>query len=104
MDGVDNFQIIAEEIVAVCGENFESAVMDGKVDENYMDHSITCINSDGIATSNLLASSQRRLVFNELTTIRDEMAADDQEKWTGYRFEINKNGTFKFNVTYGDWD
>ncbi|MDZ7924509.1 MAG: hypothetical protein U5M23_10685 [Marinagarivorans sp.] len=40
--------------------------------------------------------------IDTLTIMRDEMSANGQEKWTGYRFEINRNGTFKFNVTYGD--
>lgn len=101
MDSVDNFQILAEEIVAVCGENFESAVMDGKVGENYIDHSIKCLDSEGKESSHLMVLDRTWVVFDTLMIMRDEMSADGQEKWTGYRFEVNKNGTFKFNVTYG---
>ncbi len=104
MDSVDNFQIIAEEIVAVCRENFESATIDGHLSERYMDHSVTCINSDGVKNSKLLDEEREDFVFDALLNVRDEMSANGQEKWTGYRFEVNKNGTFKFNVTYGDWD
>ena len=100
MEQVDNFQVLAEEIISVCGDYFEKAIMDGKVDENYMDHRIICIDSDGNENLKLLKINKTEIVFDALYSIRENMSSNGEEKWTSYKFEINKSGALKFNVSY----
>ncbi len=99
---VDNYQVIAQEIVSLCPANFDQAQLSGDLSEDgVVGIRLKCASSGDISKPRV-GGMQAFNISKSLAELRKSMAIAGEEPWSRCTFTLFPDGKFKFDVEYDD--